>query len=64
MGSATDWFLDMDEADRGTWALLEAAFVKRFGSNKLMDSPIRKLSTIKMKHNENVPEYIDRFNRI
>ena len=63
-GSAADWFLDMEEADRGTWALLEATFVRRFGSDKLMDSPIRKLSIIKMKHNKNVREYIDRFNRI
>ena len=63
-GVAVDWFLDMDEADRATWALLETAFIKRFGSDKLMDSPIRRLSTILMKPNENVHEYIDRFNRI
>jgi hypothetical protein len=63
-GVAADWFLDMDEADRATWALLETAFIKRFGSDKLMDSPIRRLSTIRMKQNENVREYIDRFNRI
>ena len=32
--------------------------------DKLLDSPIRKLSTIKIKHNENVWDYIDRFNII
>jgi hypothetical protein len=63
-GTAADWFLDMEETDRVTWAQLEEAFCKRFGTDKLLDSPIRKLSTIKMKHNENVREYIDRFNRI
>ena len=64
VGTAADWFLDMDEADRLTWANLERAFCKRFGTDKLLDSPIRKLSTIKMKSSENVREYIDRFNRI
>ena len=63
-GVVVDWFLDMDEANRATWALLETAFFKRFGSDKLMDSPIRRLSTIRMKQNENVRDYIDRFNRI
>ena len=63
-GTAADWFLDMEETDRVTWAQLEEAFCKRFGTDKLLDSPIRKLSTIKIKPNENVREYIDRFNRI
>ena len=63
-GPATDWFLDMEETNRTTWAQLEKSFCKRFGTNKLLDSPIRKLSTIKIKHNENVREYIDRFDRI
>ena len=40
------------------------AFIKRFGIDKLLDSPVRKLNTIKMRHIENVREYIDRFNRI
>ena len=47
-----------------TWTQLEEEFCKRFGTNELLDNPIRKLSTIKIKHNENVQEYIDRFNRI
>ena len=64
VGTTADWFLDMDEADRLTWTNLERAFCKRFGTDKLLDSPIRKLSTIHMKHSENVREYIDRFNRI
>jgi hypothetical protein len=63
-GTAADWFLDMDVPERLTWQFLSQAFVKRFGTDKLLDSPIRRLSTIKMKHNENVREYIDRFNRI
>ena len=54
----------MEETDRVTWSQLKEAFCKRFGTDKLLDSPIRKLSTIKIKHNENVREYIDRFNRI
>ena len=54
----------MYEADRLTWTNLERVLCKRFGTDKLLDSPIRKLSTIRMKHNENVREYIDRFNRI
>ena len=36
----------------------------RVGTDKLLNSPIRRLSTIKMKHNENVREYIDRFNQV
>ena len=47
-----------------TWAQIEEAFCKRFETNKLLDNPIRKLSTIKIKHNKNVREYTDRFNRI
>jgi len=61
---ATDWFLDMDKVDGLTWKLLETTFIKRFGFDKLMDNTIRKLSTIHMKHSENVCEYIDNFNRI
>ena len=61
-GTAADWFLDMDVPERLTWQFLSHAFVKRFRTDKLLDSSIRKLSTIKMKHNENVREYIDRFN--
>jgi len=61
--TAADWFLDIDVLERLTWQFLSHAFVKRFGTNKLLDSPIRNLSTIKMKHNENVREYIDRFNK-
>ena len=53
-GTVVDWFLDMEETDRVTWAQLEEAFCKRFGTDKLLDSPIRKLSTIKIKHNKNV----------
>ena len=64
VGTTADWFLDMDEVDRLTWTNLERAFCKRFGTDKLLDSPIRKLSTIRMKHSENVREYIDRFNHI
>ena len=47
-----------------SWEYLSNAFIKRFGTDKLLDSPIRKLSTIKMQHSENVREYIDRFNHI
>jgi len=63
-GIVVDWFLDMDKVDRLAWKFLETAFIKRFGSNKLMDNPIRILNTIHMKHSENVYEYIDHFNRI
>ena len=64
VGTTTDWFLDMDEVDRDTWEHLEIAFCKRYGTEKLMDSPIWKLSSIKMRHDENICKYIDRFNRI
>ena len=64
IGSATYWFLDMDVPERLTWEYLSNAFIKRFGTDKLFDSSIWKLRTIKMRHNENVKEYFDRFNRI
>jgi len=63
-GIATDWFLDMDVPQRLTWEFLSNTFIKGFGIDKLLDSPIHKLNTIKMRHNETVREYIDRFNRI
>ena len=54
----------MEEIDRVMWAQLKESFCKCFRTNKLLDNPIRKLSTIKIKHNENLREYIDRFNCI
>ena len=64
IGTTTNWFLDMDAPKRLTWEFLSNAFIKRFGTYKLLDSLIRKLNTIKMRHSENVREYIDRFNHI
>jgi len=54
----------MDVLERLTWDFLSNAFNKRFATYKLLDSHIRKLNTIKMRHNENVKEYIHKFNHI
>jgi len=40
----------MDVADKDTWANLERAVSKIFSTNKLLDTPTMKLSTIKMKY--------------
>jgi len=47
-GTSTNWFLDMDVPERLSWEFLSNAFIKRIGTNKLLDSPICKLNTIKM----------------
>lgn len=54
VGLAVDWFIDMDGIGHTTWANLECAFSKRFSLERLQDNPIKCLSTICMKHNENV----------
>jgi len=54
----------MDFPERLTWEYLSNAFVKRSETHKLLDSPIWKLSTIKMQHSENIREYIDSFSCI
>jgi len=42
----TKWFLNMEIADRTTWDKLERSFTKIFDIDKILDIPIRKLSTI------------------
>lgn len=64
IGVATNWFLNMDTPNRLTRDLLGRAFIKRFRTYKILDNPIQNLSTIKMRHSENIREYIDRFNCI
>jgi len=40
IGTLANWFLDMDIPKKLTWEFLSNAFIKRFGTDKLLDSPI------------------------
>jgi len=54
----------MDMPKMLRWEYLGRALIKIFGTDKLLESPIRKLSIIKMRHCENLQEHIDSSNHI
>lgn len=59
-----EWFFNLDRDDRQDWSELKESFVKRFQPFRLAESLFVKLSNIKMKKDEQVRDYIERFKRL
>jgi len=59
--TTTDWFFVNGYPRKVNMGVFGQSLIKGFGTDKLLDSPIHKLSTIIMRHSKNVLEYIERF---
>ena len=60
-GNASSWFFNLPSGSITSWKQFENAFITRFGDDKTSGTLLLELARIKIKENEKVKEFNQRF---
>ena len=63
-GEARKWFKTLGDRSINNWEEMENAFTKKWGDNKDHGYCLTEFNTLRKRHNEDVSEFIKRFNKL